>query len=53
MVPIVESVYLAFPHAHLSESGEFQPGEAAELAASAMLDETQAWTEATAAMRKG
>jgi len=53
MVPIVESVYLPFPQAHFSESGEFQPGEATELAATAMLDETQAWTEATAAMRKG
>jgi NAD(P)H-dependent FMN reductase len=53
MIPIVESVNLPFPHAHVNESGEFNPGEAAEHAATAMLDETERWTEATAVMRKG
>ena len=53
MVPIVESVYLPFPQAHLDATGVFNPGEAAELAATAMLDETQRWTQATALMRKG
>ncbi len=53
MVPIVESVYLPFAAAHLDADGVFQPGEDAELAATAMLDETQRWTEATAQMRKG
>ena len=52
MVPIVESVYLPFPQAPLDDQGVFNPGDAAELAATAMLDETERWTHATALMRK-
>ncbi|HET7321303.1 MAG TPA: NAD(P)H-dependent oxidoreductase [Longimicrobiaceae bacterium] len=54
VMPIPEAVAIPFFVEHLNaDTGEFEPGEAQEKAAAAMLDELLRWTGALQTLRQG
>ncbi|MBK8010413.1 MAG: NAD(P)H-dependent oxidoreductase [Deltaproteobacteria bacterium] len=51
MMPIPEAVSIPFFQQHLKDSGDFEPGEQQEKAATGMLDELLRWTLALSSLR--